>query len=103
MAGVTKGALGKCCLSLEANAGRRSMKTLDIFNLTGRTALVTGGTRGIGGAIAEGLAGAGARVITVARGEGATIRADLSKPGEAHRVMAEAGPVDILVNNAGVD
>jgi len=78
------------------------MNTLDSFNLTGKTALVTGGTRGIGAAIAAGLAGAGARVITVARSAEATIQADLSVPGEALRVAAAAGPVDILVNNAGV-
>jgi 2-deoxy-D-gluconate 3-dehydrogenase len=78
------------------------MNTLDSFNLTGKTALVTGGTRGIGAAIAAGLAGAGAQVITVARSAEATIPADLSIPGEALRVAAAAGPVDIVVNNAGV-
>jgi NAD(P)-dependent dehydrogenase (short-subunit alcohol dehydrogenase family) len=39
------------------------MRLETIFGLTGRTALVTGSSRGIGAAIAEGLAGAGARVI----------------------------------------
>ena len=79
----------------------QSLSILESFHLTGRTALVTGGTRGIGAAIAAGFADAGARVITVARSAEATIQADLSKPGEALRVAAAAGPVDILVNDAG--
>jgi 3-oxoacyl-[acyl-carrier protein] reductase len=83
-------------------------------SLEGRTALVTGGSRGIGRAIALELAGAGASVTLsynsgkdeadeVAREAGANaVQADVSNPDQAKRLVAEAGDLDILVNNAGV-
>jgi gluconate 5-dehydrogenase len=92
------------------------------FDLTGRTALITGSSAGIGYAIARGLAGAGARVVLNARStdkleraaaqlraEGATVFTsafDVSV-GDAvnaaiDRIEAEVGPIDILVNNAGM-
>ena len=86
----------------------------DFCSLEGRTALVTGGSRGIGQAIAAELANAGAQVVIGFRsgaeeaekvaGEigGAAVQADVSDPEEAKRLVDEAGDVEILVNNAGV-
>ena len=86
----------------------------DFASLEGRTALVTGGSRGIGQAIAAELASAGAEVVVGYRsgadeaekvaGEigGRAVQADVSDPEEAKRLVEEAGDVDILVNNAGV-
>jgi 3-oxoacyl-[acyl-carrier protein] reductase len=68
------------------------------LGIEGRTAVVTGATRGIGAAVAELLAAEGARVVRVARSEGI----DVVAPDAAERVAERAGgPVDILVNNAG--
>jgi NAD(P)-dependent dehydrogenase (short-subunit alcohol dehydrogenase family) len=90
-----------------------------IIDLTGRKAVVTGSTAGIGRAIAEGLAEAGASVVINGRGEervstalremrvampGANIEgvaADLSTPEGAAALIAQAADADILVNNLG--
>jgi 3-oxoacyl-[acyl-carrier protein] reductase len=86
----------------------------EFCSLEGRTALVTGGSRGIGKAIAAELASAGASVVVGYRsGEeeaeavateigGRAVQADVSQPDDARRLVEEAGDVDILVNNAGV-
>ena len=83
-------------------------------SLEGKTALVTGASRGIGRAIAAELARAGASVVVGYRGgaeeAGAlaqeigarAIQADVSSPDDAKRLVEEAGDLDVLVNNAGV-
>ncbi len=86
----------------------------DFASLEGKTALVTGASKGIGRAVAEELARAGATVVVGFRsgreeaealaGEigGRAVQADVAMPAEARRLVEEAGDVDILVNNAGL-
>jgi len=90
------------------------------IDLTGRTALVTGASRGIGKAVAEALLDAGASVavhyrsgrdaaeaIVRGRAGSCTLGADLAQPGAGADLFARAvavlgGRVDLLVNNAGI-
>ncbi len=96
--------------------------SLELFSLKGKTALVTGGTHGIGLAIGAGLAQAGARLCVndiskekraackaeyAARGvEVYTLEFDVTSEADTDRGLSqierEVAPVDILVNNAGI-
>ncbi len=92
------------------------------FDLSGKVALVTGGSKGLGRAMARGLVAAGADIVLASRNEaelktaldyvldstgrkGYVVAADLSKRGEADRLgkaaIKAAGKIDILINNAG--
>ena len=69
------------------------------MSLTGRHAVVTGGSRGIGAAIVDALQSHGARVSVLSRTAG--IQVDVADPEAVARAFKNAGPVDILINNAG--
>src|SRR5687767_11107926 len=98
-----------------------SKSIAELFDLRGRTAIVTGGSRGLGKQIAEGLGEAGAKLMLCARRAewlDETVKefgtrgfevegkaCDVSKPEEVEAVVADTvarfGSVDILINNAG--
>jgi Short-chain alcohol dehydrogenase of unknown specificity len=95
------------------------MSVMTSFSLQGKNALVTGGTRGIGYALAQALAQAGARVTITGR-DAVTLKAavaqlrasgveaqglilDVTQVESIQQTLAAAGRVDILINNAGTE
>ena len=93
---------------------------LDQFRLTGRRALITGGSKGLGKVMATALAQAGADIVITSRtladcestaaelqkstGRKATpIAADVSNSADVDRLAARSGPIDILINSAGIN
>jgi len=102
-----------------AVAAEKLWKRAHALDLAGRVAVVTGGSRGLGFAIAQALVGEGARVAICARGEEqledarqrlghgvVAIPCDVSDRAQVASFLADVeerlGPVDVLVNNAGV-
>ena len=97
------------------------MPTLDLFRLDGKTAIVTGGGRGLGQYFAQGLSDAGANVVLCSRklaaceevqreieasgGHAISLACDITKSSDVERVVAAAqekfGGIDILINNSG--
>ena len=97
---------------------------IQLFDLSGKSAVITGGSKGLGEAMAAGLASAGADVLLTSRNEreaaaaaeriasdygrkAVGVRADAVSADDcqavAERAMAEFGKIDILINNAGVN
>ena len=97
---------------------------IKLFDLTGKAAIVTGGSKGLGAAMAAGLASGGADVLIASRTEAEAdaaakqiardyghkaiaIRTDVTSPEDVaamtERALSEFGKIDILINNAGVN
>ena len=97
---------------------------IKLFDLTGKSAIVTGGSKGLGAAMAAGLASAGADVLLASRNEDEAacaaeeiardygrkavgLRADVTSPEDVaamtDRALSEFGKIDVLINNAGIN
>jgi NAD(P)-dependent dehydrogenase (short-subunit alcohol dehydrogenase family) len=110
--------------SVQSNSEAQMLPGLKQFDLTGRAAIVTGGSKGLGEAIAAGLASAGADVLLTSRhvdeaaaaakriasdfgrravGIQADVASERDAAGMVERALSEFGRLDILVNNAGIN
>lgn len=97
---------------------------IKLFDLTGRVAIITGGSKGLGSAMAEGLASAGADLLLTSRNQDEVeataaqiqadygnkvigMAADVTDPEQVaamtERAISEFGKIDILINNAGIN
>ncbi|MCA9005560.1 MAG: SDR family oxidoreductase [Planctomycetaceae bacterium] len=97
---------------------------IKLFDLTGRVAIITGGSKGLGSAMAEGLASAGADLLLTSRNQDEVeataaqiqsdygnkvigMAADVTDPEQVaamtKRAISEFGKIDILINNAGIN
>ncbi|WP_417375721.1 SDR family NAD(P)-dependent oxidoreductase [Gimesia maris] len=97
---------------------------IKLFDLTGRVAIITGGSKGLGSAMAEGLASAGADLLLTSRNQDEVeataaqiqsdygnkvigMAADVTDPDQVaamtERAISEFGKIDILINNAGIN
>ncbi len=105
---------------MDTQANRRT-NALDLFRLDGKTAVVTGGGRGLGQYMAEALSDAGANVVLCSRklealeevkagieesgGKALALACDVTNPEDVEKVVSETegtfGTVDVLVNNSG--
>ena len=102
----------------------KSLPGIRQFDMTGQVAVITGGSKGLGAAMAAGLASAGATTVIVSRNisesqsiaaeisEGFSVRsiglqADVAKPADVQQlvndVLEKTGRIDILVNSAGIN
>src|SRR5271170_6624195 len=101
---------------------QHSESTVNLFDLTGKVAIVTGGNGGIGLGIAQGLAEAGAKIVVLGRNteksqmaaqwlqaqvgaDALVVTGDVGKADDVDRAIAEItkhfGRIDVLFNNAG--
>ena len=104
--------------------GMAPLPGIKLFDLSGKVAVITGGSKGLGAAMASALASAGAKTVIVSRNEAEAkamaeqvtadfghvskgIAADVTRPSDVtsmvNTTLADFGKIDILINNAGIN